>query len=239
MFPDFLPWPNFKYRNKLSEKLERLDMLRRRQKINIPEFYVGSILRVTTSDPYAPRRVNTFVGICIQRDEVGLRHYFTLRNYIDGEVKYEMYSPLIQKIEVLKLEKRLDDELLYLRDCPPEYSAVPLNMDPVPCPVGTVPLNTAKVKLKFPPWNKRWELRDVKGIEEFWNLVTPYYKKLFEHHRKYDIVDQYRKSIPLEDLQEIVEDIKEFEKHIKIEPRSRHVPISTLLVAAARKAKHT
>lgn len=59
---------------------------------------------------------------------------------------YEMYNPLIQKIEVLKLEKRLDDELFYLRDAPKEYSFFPQNMDPVQLPKGrAVPVNTTKV----------------------------------------------------------------------------------------------
>lgn len=38
------------------------------------------------------------------------------------EIYYEMYDPSLHKIEVLRLEKRLDDELLYLRDALPEYS---------------------------------------------------------------------------------------------------------------------
>ena len=59
---------------------------------------------------------------------------------------YELYSPLVQKIEVLKLEKRLDDELFYLRDCPAEYSTVPFDIEPVPHPPGApVPINQIKV----------------------------------------------------------------------------------------------
>lgn len=57
-----------------------------------------------------------------------------------------MYSPLLQSIEVLKLEKRLDDELFYLRDCPPEYSTIQFDMEPIHLPTGSaVPLNTIKV----------------------------------------------------------------------------------------------
>jgi len=41
-------------------------------------------MAVTVSDPYAPGKVNRFVGICIHRDEYGLRHSFTLRNNVDG-----------------------------------------------------------------------------------------------------------------------------------------------------------
>lgn len=40
-FPEFLPDPDPKYRNTLREKLERKDMLSRRNLIDIPEFYVG------------------------------------------------------------------------------------------------------------------------------------------------------------------------------------------------------
>ena len=37
------------------------------------------------------------------------------------EIMYELYNPMIRDITVLKLEKRLDDELMYLRDAPDEY----------------------------------------------------------------------------------------------------------------------
>lgn len=41
VYPEFLPDPNPKWRNSLREKLERSDMLKRRNQIDIPEFYVG------------------------------------------------------------------------------------------------------------------------------------------------------------------------------------------------------
>ena len=41
IYPEFLPSTNMQYRNKLREKLERVDMMQRRMAINIPEFYVG------------------------------------------------------------------------------------------------------------------------------------------------------------------------------------------------------
>ncbi|MEQ2206078.1 hypothetical protein XENOCAPTIV_022537, partial [Xenoophorus captivus] len=53
-----------------------------------------------------------------------------------------LYNPRIQKIEVLKLEKRLDENLMYLRDALPEYSTVDPEMKPVPfSPTGEVPVN--------------------------------------------------------------------------------------------------
>lgn len=47
-----------------------------------------------------------------------------------------MYDPSLQKVEVLRLEKRLDDELFYLRDALPEYSTFDLNMEPEIIPEG-------------------------------------------------------------------------------------------------------
>lgn len=59
-----------------------------------------------------------------------------------------MYDPSIQKVEVIRLEKRLDDELLYLRDALPEYSTFDLNMEPEIMTEGaTVPVNDTKVKI--------------------------------------------------------------------------------------------
>jgi large subunit ribosomal protein L19 len=57
----------------------------------------------------------------IARGGCGLRAWCIVRNVIDGqgiEFRYELYSPTIRLIEVIKLEKRLDDELYYLRDAP-------------------------------------------------------------------------------------------------------------------------
>ena len=62
------------------------------------------------------------------------------------EIMFDLYSSTLQKIEVLKLEKRLDEELFYLRDALPEYSTVPFDFEPVPLPKSAaVPMNTVKV----------------------------------------------------------------------------------------------
>lgn len=66
---------------------------------------------------------------------------------------YEMYNPTILKIETLKLEKRLDEDLTYLCDALPEYSTFDFNMEPVAHPVGIpIPVNSLKV-IKFPFFN--------------------------------------------------------------------------------------
>lgn len=62
------------------------------------------------------------------------------------EIRFELYNPTLLKIEMLKLEKRLDDQLMYLRDAPQEYSTVPFDFEPVPLPKGAaVPVNPLKV----------------------------------------------------------------------------------------------
>lgn len=52
--------------------------------------------------------------------------------FLGVEICFELYNPRIQEIQVVKLEKRLDDNLLYLRDALPEYSTFDVNMKPVP-----------------------------------------------------------------------------------------------------------
>lgn len=42
------------HKNKLCYRLSRMDCLRRRQHIKIPEFYPGSIIGVTYTDQHAP-----------------------------------------------------------------------------------------------------------------------------------------------------------------------------------------
>ncbi|XP_063832712.1 large ribosomal subunit protein bL19m [Ostrinia nubilalis] len=211
IYPEFLPDPNPNWRNSLREKLERADMLKRRSQIDIPEFYVGSILAVTISDPHAQSKTNRFVGICIERKGCGLRADFTLRNVVDHqgvEVRYDLYDPTIQKIQVLRLEKRLDEKLFYLRDALPEYSTFPFDMDPEILPEGTpVPINPVQVKLKPRPWLERWERQELKGISN----IEEYLKEKDRVRRelrktpweKYDLMKQYRKTIPMEDQSEI------------------------------------
>lgn len=68
MYPEFLPDASAgEARDRLVERLERRDMMMRRAKIEIPEFYVGSILAVSIADRHAPGKLSRFVGICIQR----------------------------------------------------------------------------------------------------------------------------------------------------------------------------
>nr|CAD2131325.1 unnamed protein product [Meloidogyne enterolobii] len=201
-YMDFLPSQVWTRRDPLFQKLVHADMLERRMRIDIPEFYVGSIMAVTMSDPNLQQRQNRFVGICIRREKEGLHHNFTLRNVIDGlgvEVMFEIYNPTILKIETLLLEKRLDEDLTYLVDALPEYSTFSFNMESTSHPVGKpVPVNPLKVKLKPPPWLRPWFIYEVNGIEDSFTGSTPWFKRKFLQHadlmclKRFDIIKHYR-----------------------------------------------
>ncbi|KOC59309.1 39S ribosomal protein L19, mitochondrial [Habropoda laboriosa] len=222
IYPEFLPDPNPIYRNSLREKLERMDMLARRAVLNIPEFYVGSILAVTHSDQHAPGKINKFVGICILREGSGLRTSFILRNVINGEsieINYNLYDPTIQKIDCLRLEKRLDNELLYLRDAPLEYSTFPSDMEADLKPAGFVLLNEMKVPLNSPPWLEKWERKNLKGIKD---LVVSRKRQrkaaaVAKPWEKYDLMKTYRETIPEEEQVEIFADVYTELRHLEVQ----------------------
>ena len=110
------------------------DWHKRKLNYDIPYFTVGSYVSVTRADPSSHRGRTRFVGICIAKRDKGLGSTFVLRNYINRmgvEMQFQMFSPMIQRIQVLKLEKRKYDELYFLRDRPPEASTVSENMQPL------------------------------------------------------------------------------------------------------------
>jgi len=222
VYPEFLPDPSIKWRNRVREKLERIDMLKRRSNLDIPEFYVGSILSVTLSDRNAPGKTNTFVGICIQREGTAMRSIFTLRNIIDGhgvEIAYDLYNPTILNITCLRLEKRLDENLRYLRDAPPEYSTFPFDMVPeLRSADAAVPVNPIKVKLNPRPWSAKWHLWDLKGVEDLSEHIRePWELKRFARWKfaegfetsRYDLMKAYRSTVPAEEQTEIYHEVNQ------------------------------
>ncbi|KFO75835.1 hypothetical protein N303_03490, partial [Cuculus canorus] len=197
--PEFIP-PRGRT-DPLKFFIERKDMIQRRKVFNIPEFYVGSILAVTTADLYAKDKVNRFVGICIQRGGKGLGATFVLRNVIENqgvEICYELYNPRIQAIEVLKLEKRLDDNLMYLRDALPEYSTFDVNMKPeTRLDHEEIPINKLQVRMKPKPWSKRWERPkyNIKGIKfELPEKVMKEAQKWSQPWLEFDMLREYDTS---------------------------------------------
>ncbi|CAH1227952.1 MRPL19 [Branchiostoma lanceolatum] len=203
--------------------VERMDMLRRRAVIDIPEFYVGSILSVLTSDPYAPGSFQQFVGICIKRGGYGLGATFTLRNVINGqgiEICYELYNPTINQVQVLKLQKSVDPHMVYLRDALPEYSTIDFNLAPVQHnPEDPVPVLDTKVILKPPPWYWRWERVELQGID------MEHMKENHLSQKRLDKMDDHRKPWMEFDLmyeydttkveQDVLKDMQYFENVVR------------------------
>lgn len=174
-------------------------------------------MAVTSSDKHSIGKTTRFVGICIDRGLSGLRSFFVLRNAIDNqgiEVKYELYDPTIQRIEVLLLEKRLDDKMYYLRDAPLEYSTFDVNMEPKYHPEGEpVPVNPIQVTLRPRPWMQRWERKNLKGVkresidEHITDKMRAQQKAREEPWWDLDLMADYRKTIPEEEQVEIYAEI--------------------------------
>ena len=118
----------------LLDFLNKSDIQKRHNNANIPFFTPGSYLSVVRADPYSPSGETRFVGICIARRNNGLGSTFILRNVMNGmgvEMMFELYSPALREIKVLKLERRRRAKLYYLRDKPLKYSIVSERMEPV------------------------------------------------------------------------------------------------------------
>ena len=205
-------------------------MLKRRTVIDMPEFYVGSILAVTVSDPFAKGKVSKFVGLCISREGNGLMASFTLRNVVDREgieIRYDLYNPTIRSIEVLKLEKREDPHLFYLRDAEPEYSTIPFNMEPeIRKEDEPVPVNKIKVKMLPYPWSKKWfkQYPELVGFEKMEKVPSFAFaisqkEKMLKKYDKFDLMKEYRSHIPEEDQLEIWKEIAVHEEEVKTERR--------------------
>jgi len=230
IFPEFLPDPDPNFRNSVAERLQRQDMIARREVVEIPEFYVGTVMAVTISDAASPHpnKLSRFVGICIDRGGCGLRSWFILRNVVDGmgvEFMYNMYSPTVNRIEVLRLERRRDDELYYLRDAPLQYSTVPFDMEPEILPEGSpVPLNDQVVPLNPKPWLRKWEnlqthLDGYSLPGDLFSTPGPvrriqrtFAENSIAWHQQtleYDLMRDYRATVPEEEQEQIWEEVGE------------------------------
>lgn len=246
VYPEFLPDPMNNSPIKVHKEID--DMLARRQVIEIPEFYVGSILSVTFSDQTSLTKKSKFVGICIQREGQLKFSNFTLRNVIDGmgcEIRFDIYNPLLLSIEVLKLTKRIDDTLIYLRDALPEYSTIPEDMKPVPhIDTAEVPVDRTLVRMKPLPWTQRWEKYNIQGIEEMKDIPEYFAKKaklgIENPIYSYDLMMEYRSHVTEEMMYNICRRLAEHEKNV-VEPRKaarskRFINLGSILQSTAEES---
>lgn len=181
-------------------------------------------MAVTVSDFWSIEKVSKFVGICIAREGQGLLSTFTLRNVIENEgveIRYDIYNPTIQSIEVLKLEKRLDDHLYYLRDAPLEHSYVPFDFKAEIKFSNNeeVPVNETKIKLNPFPWTKYWFKHTLRGVEPLEGAPKWKYEKSLKekyHGKEYDLMKDYRENVPEEDQLYIWKEVKDNLKDVHL-----------------------
>ncbi|MBU1726033.1 MAG: 50S ribosomal protein L19 [Candidatus Omnitrophica bacterium] len=89
-------------------------------KKEMPIFNVGDTVKVLTRIPEGPDkfRLHPFEGVVIAKHGSGVRECFTVRkvSYGEGiERVFPLYSPSIERIEVLRLGKVKRAKLYYLR----------------------------------------------------------------------------------------------------------------------------
>lgn len=89
-------------------------------KKEITQFHIGDTVRVMVKIPESPdkTRLHPFEGVVIARGGAGIRQSFTVRkvSYGEGiERVFPLYSPSIERIEVVRSGKVKRAKLYYLR----------------------------------------------------------------------------------------------------------------------------
>ena len=104
----------------LVEKFEKEQIVKLTSKKNIPTFRPGDTLRVTTKIVEGERsRLQVYEGICIARKNNLINSKFTVRKISHGEGVervFPLFSPIIDKIEVIKKGDVKRAKLYYLRN---------------------------------------------------------------------------------------------------------------------------
>ncbi|MBM3246420.1 MAG: 50S ribosomal protein L19 [Candidatus Omnitrophica bacterium] len=97
-------------------KLVEADFVRK----DMPKFNVGDTVKVLVKIPEAPDKVrlHPFEGVVIAKQGSGIRQSFTVRKVSFGEGierVFPLYSPSIERIEVVRSGKVKRAKLYYLR----------------------------------------------------------------------------------------------------------------------------
>lgn len=90
------------------------------EKRTLPDFSPGDTLRVQVRVTEGKRtRLQAFEGVCIARAGAGLNENFTVRkiSYGEGvERVFPLYSPMVEKVEVVRRGKVRRAKLYYMRN---------------------------------------------------------------------------------------------------------------------------
>ena len=105
--------------NNLVEKFEKKQIAKLTSKKNIPTFRSGDTLRVTIKIVEGESsRLQVYEGVCIARKNNSINSKFTVRKISHGEGVervFPLFSPIIDKIEVIKKGDVKRAKLYYLR----------------------------------------------------------------------------------------------------------------------------
>ncbi len=105
--------------NDLMQKFEKKQIEKLTSKKNIPTFRAGDTLKVSLKIIEGERsRLQVFEGICIARKNNSVNSKFTLRKVSHGEGVervFPLFSPIIDKIEVIRKGDTNRAKLYYLR----------------------------------------------------------------------------------------------------------------------------
>ena len=103
----------------IIEQIEQEEIVRQTDKREVPTFGPGDTLRVSVRVVEGTReRIQVFEGVCIARKNSGVNSGFTVRkiSYGEGvERVFPLYSPRIEKIEVVRRGAVRRAKLYYLR----------------------------------------------------------------------------------------------------------------------------
>ena len=101
--------------NNIIKKIEDAQL-----KAELPEFRVGDTVRVYAKIKEGNReRTQVFEGTVIKRQNGGARETFTVRKFSNGigvEKSWPLHSPIVEKVEVVRLGKVRRAKLYYLRE---------------------------------------------------------------------------------------------------------------------------
>jgi large subunit ribosomal protein L19 len=104
----------------IIEELEQEEIARQTDKRDVPNFGPGDTLRVHVRVVEGTReRIQVFEGVCIARKNAGVNSAFTVRkiSYGEGvERVFPLFSPRIEKIEVVRRGAVRRAKLYYLRE---------------------------------------------------------------------------------------------------------------------------
>ena len=104
----------------IIDEIEKEQIKEISQKRNVPEFGPGDTLKVHLKVLEGNReRIQVFEGVCIARSNKGLNSSFTVRKISNGEGVervFPVYSPLIEKFEVVRRGDVRRSKLYYLRE---------------------------------------------------------------------------------------------------------------------------